>query len=45
MDKYFGDNRIKQLIPGIIRKDELKKMPEPKSELKNQELFYRSLNK
>jgi len=47
-NKYFGDNRIKQLTPGIQtakEKAERLKANSPESQLKNEELFYRALAK
>ena len=49
MDKKFeGDNRIKELTPGIQREDEKRefnKLSSPESQLKNEELFYRANHK
>lgn len=48
-DKLFeGDNRIKQLTPGIQREDEKKnfdKLDSHQSQLKNEELWYRAMHK
>lgn len=47
-EQYFGDNRVKQLTPGIQtvkEKAEKVKPNSPESQLKNEELFYRTLAK
>ena len=47
-DQYFGDNRVKQLTPGIQtakEKAERLKPNSPESQLKNEELFYRAVAK
>ena len=48
MDKFEGDNRIKQLTPGIQRQDEknnFSKLDSHQSQLKNEELWFRAMNK
>ena len=45
---FFGDNRIKELTPGIQTKKEkasFEKMSSHKSQLKNEELFFRVLER
>lgn len=41
---FYGDNRIKELTPGITQKKEKASFPKldsHKSQLKNEQLFYR----
>ena len=47
-NKYFGDNRLKELLPGIEterEKREFSKLNSHQSQLKNEELFFRMMHR
>jgi len=47
-EKFLGDNRIKQLTPGIQRQDEKREfssLNSHQSQLKNEELWFRMMHK